>query len=400
MTSRLRLKARWAWVVAAAAWLAACATPPEPATPPTPTVDPGLIQPEAPPRPTEFSQLPAWPQIDPGPAMRAFKRSCAVWENWPEDALVSARATYAGRVSDWRSVCAAAEVAGDAASGRLVVEALFRPVEIDPAGQQPRFTGYFEPEIEARRTPQPPFTEPIRAVPSDLVPRPGSGRPQQRLVDGSLRPYPARADITASSGPAIGYARVSDVFFLQIQGSGRLRFADGGEIRAAYGAHNGRPFRSVANWLIQQGEITRGEASIDGLSAWMETSDPRRVREALNQNPRYVFFQAKPLDDPSLGPAGAQGVPLTPLGSMAVDPAYHPLGAPMFVTTSAPGLGGDWAGLVVAQDTGGAIKGPVRGDLYFGTGADAGARASTVNAPGRLWVLLPRAVAARLAPSS
>jgi membrane-bound lytic murein transglycosylase A len=116
----------------------------------------------------------------------------------------------------------------------------------------------------------------------------------------------------------------------------------------------------------------------------------------MNINPRFVFFQSLPEGDPDLGPNGAHNVPLTPLGSMAVDPEFHALGVPMFVQTTAPGLGGDWSGLLIAQDTGGAIKGPVRGDIYFGTGVDAGNRAGTMNAKGRLWVLLPRAVVERM----
>jgi len=116
----------------------------------------------------------------------------------------------------------------------------------------------------------------------------------------------------------------------------------------------------------------------------------------MNANPRFIFFNIEPEGDPNLGPKGSLGVPLTPLGSMAVDLDYHAGGVPMFVQTTAPGLGGEWSGLVVSQDTGGAIKGPVRGDIFFGTGANAGGAADTVNADGRLWVLLPRAVAERL----
>lgn len=133
-----------------------------------------------------------------------------------------------------------------------------------------------------------------------------------------------------------------------------------------------------------------------GIRAWMDRTTPDRMREAMNANPRFVFFQIQPEGDPSMGPNGSLGVPLTPLGSMAVDLNYHAGGVPMFVQTTAPGLGGEWSGMLVSQDTGGAIKGPVRGDIYFGTGPDAGARADTVNTDGRLWVLLPRVLAERI----
>ena len=133
-----------------------------------------------------------------------------------------------------------------------------------------------------------------------------------------------------------------------------------------------------------------------GIAAWMERAPKRRVREAMNANPRFVFFVEKPEGDPGLGPDGALGVPLTPFGSVAVDPTIHPLGVPIFVQTNAPGLGGDWSGLLNAQDTGNAIRGVVRGDVYFGTGVAAGQAAETLNAPGRMWVLLPRPLARRI----
>ena len=276
------------------------------------------------------------------------------------------------------------------------MQALFTPVEIIAPDGASRFTGYFEPTYQARLSPVPPFTEPIPGLPSDLVS--SGGQVYQRLPGGGQRAYPSRAEITQSGVIPLAYAHPADVFFLQIQGSGRLLLPDGRTLRAVYAAHNGQPFRSTANWLMQRGWISRGEASMQGIRAWMDRNTPQRAREAMNANPRFVFFNLEPEGDPRLGPKGSFGVPLTPLGSMAVDLDYHAGGVPMFVQTTAPGLGGTWSGMLVSQDTGGAIKGPVRGDVYFGTGAQAGAAADTVNAPGRLWVLLPRAVAARLQP--
>lgn len=138
---------------------------------------------------------------------------------------------------------------------------------------------------------------------------------------------------------------------------------------------------------------------MQGIKAWMDRAGPTKAAEAMNANPRYVFFEARPEGDPNLGPTGAMGLPLTPLGSLAVDPATYALGLPLLVSTSAPGLGGDWSGLMSAQDTGGAIKGVVRGDIYFGTGDPAGDAAGTMNAPGQIWVLLPRRLAERLQTS-
>lgn len=334
------------------------------------------------PRPASFEELPNWHERDFSQAAEAFTRSCARIMDRAHDAPISDRIAYAGTVSDWRSACEAMTLAQDAEGARLVFEALFVPMEVMPAKGTPRFTGYFEPEITARRAPVYPYTQPVPGLPDDFE---------------QGRPYLPRAQIAHRTENALGFAHPADVFFLQIQGSGRLVFEDGATLRAAYAGHNGQPFRSTANFLINSGRITRGEASMQGIRAWMDRVSREEAQAAMNANPRFVFFRPLPIGDASLGPEGAQGVPLTPLGSMAVDTSIHPLGVPFFVQTTSPGLGGDWSGLLVAQDTGGAIKGRVRGDIYFGTGEDAGVRAGTQNAPGRMWALLPRAVAERIA---
>ena len=368
-------------------------TPPPSVTPP-PSTAPGLIQPPPSTTPATYQDLPGWQSAPLTQPLEAFRRTCDRFTRRAWDAPLSLSAAWAGTAQDWAPACASLSGPLDDASARRVFESLFVPVEIIDREGRPRFTGYFEPTYAARRAPEPGFTEPVMALPGDFVANGAS--PLQRLPNGTTRPYPPRADITANAGSAIAWAHPADVFFLQIQGSGRLTFPDGTTMRAGYAAHNGQPFRSVANWLIDTGRITRGEGSMQGIRAWMDRSSPAEVRQAMNTNPRFVFFQALPEGDASLGPVGAHNVPLTALGSMAVDPAFHALGVPMFVETTAPGLGGQWSGLLIAQDTGGAIKGPVRGDIYFGTGTDAGNRAGTMNAPGRLWVLLPRTVAARM----
>nr|WP_070960877.1 MltA domain-containing protein [Hyphomonas sp. Mor2] len=360
--------------------------------PPPQPVDPSLW--ETLPRPVAYDSLPGWQTADLAPGLSALVRSCRVFEARTPQSLVSSRAPWAGRHDDWAPACAALDVIEDANSARAVMQALFTPVEIAAPDGQSRFTGYFEPTYEARLYPEPPFTEPVPGRPNDLIT--SSGKVYQTLPDGSRREYPIRAEITASGVRPLAYAHPADVFFLQIQGSGRLILPDGRTLRAVYAANNGQPFRSTANWLLERGWISRGEASMQGIRAWMDRTTPERARQAMNSNPRFVFFDLEPEGDPRLGPKGSFGVPLTPLGSMAVDLNYHAGGVPMFVQTTAPGLGGNWSGLVVSQDTGGAIKGAVRGDLYFGTGSAAGARADTVNAPGRMWVLLPRAVAERI----
>ncbi|MEQ9505572.1 MAG: MltA domain-containing protein [Hyphomonas sp.] len=375
--------------------LAACQTQPAPIEQRVPLpVPPGssALPPSA--SPATYRELPGWSAAPLSAPVQAFIRTCDRFTRRAFDAPLSRSAPWAGTAGDWQPACAALQAAPDERAARTIFETQFVPLEIIDKDGKDKFTGYFEPRYEARRTPQAPFTEPVFTIPSDFVANGDS--PLQRLPDGSTRPYPPRADITERGGAAMAYAHPADVFFLQVQGSGRLTFPDGTTLRAAYAAHNGQPFKSVANWLINTGRITRGEGSMQGIRGWMDRSTAAEVREAMNINPRFVFFQSLPEGDPNLGPNGAHNVALTPLGSMAVDPEFHALGVPMFVQTTAPGLGGDWSGLLIAQDTGGAIKGPVRGDIYFGTGVDAGNRAGTMNAKGRLWVLLPRAVAARM----
>ncbi|MEM6651807.1 MAG: MltA domain-containing protein [Pseudomonadota bacterium] len=378
--------------------LTGCVSTPPPAAPPDRApqtqIEPDPTYWAVPPKPVAFESLPGWQQADLGPGLAALRRSCEVFEARPRRAMLSGKAPWAGRNDDWLPACAALDVIADAQSARAVLQALFTPVQIRAADGGSRFTGYFEPTYPARLSPQPPFTEPVPARPTDLVSE--AGQVFEVRSNGSRRPYPTRAEITARGVRPLAYAHPGDVFFLQIQGSGRLMLPDGRTLRAVYAAHNGRPFRSTANWLLEKGWISRGEANMSGIRAWMDRADPRRVRQAMNANPRFVFFDLAPEGDPSLGPNGSFGVPLTPLGSLAVDLNYHAGGVPMFVQTRAPGLGGNWSGMLVSQDTGGAIKGAVRGDIYFGTGPQAGASADTVNAPGQMWVLLPRAVAARL----
>ena len=347
----------------------------------------------------EFAALPGWSTAQLDAPLAALKKSCIKAGErarmGQSAALLGEGAAYAGRVGDWTGPCQKLLQARSGQEARQILEREFSPIEITVPGGKSRFTGYFEPEYIGSLRQTPIYSEPIPGVPYDFVMQ--GDKPYQRLRNGQLRPYPPRAQISPTTYQPLGYARPADVFFAQIQGSARFRL-DGRSIRAAYAANNGHTFVSTANWLMARGWIKKSEASMQGITAWMNRADPARVREAMNANPRFVFFEAQQIADPREGPNGSANVPLTALGSMAVDKTIHALGTPFFVETTAPSLGGKWSGLLVAQDTGGAIKGPVRGDIYFGTGYEAGQRAGTMNAPGRMWALLPKAVAARLAP--
>ncbi|MEL7130649.1 MAG: MltA domain-containing protein, partial [Pseudomonadota bacterium] len=225
--------------------LASCMTPPVESPPVNPDIFQALPQdplsPTPAPRPVSFDDLPGWDGADLMAPLQAFRRSCRRVMARDDTRAYSDRVGYAGSVGDWRSACAALSVANDSESARRVFEALFTPLEVISGEGTPRFTGYFEPEIEARREPVFPFTHPVPGVPNDLERvngaqlglSPRETFAAQRLPDGTLRRYPARAEIALRQENALGYAHPADVFFLQIQGSGRLNFEDGQSMRAA-----------------------------------------------------------------------------------------------------------------------------------------------------------------------
>jgi membrane-bound lytic murein transglycosylase A len=212
-----------------------------------------------------------------------------------------------------------------------------------------------------------------------------------RVEGRRLVPYYSRAEIEtrATAFPAPILAWTSDpveLFFLQIQGSGQVRLENGERMRIGYADQNGHPFRSLGRHLIDRGDLTLEHASMQGIKAWA-AANPARMQEALNQNPSYVFFRELPITD---GPIGALGVPLTGEYSIAVDRRYVPLGAPVFLATTFPLSDRPLERLMAAQDTGGAIRGVVRADFYWGTGPEAGALAGRMRQQGRMWMLWPR----------
>jgi membrane-bound lytic murein transglycosylase A len=195
-----------------------------------------------------------------------------------------------------------------------------------------------------------------------------------------VKPYPKRESIMPRTDQVIGYAHPADLYNLQVQGSGRIRFEDGTEARAAYAAQNGYKWNSAMQ------AVPEGQRTWAGLRSYIDTSGGARV---LNYDPSYVFFAQETIADQTAGPRGAANVNLTAQGSLAVDPAYHPYGALLFVDGSYDGA--PFRRLLVAQDTGGAIRrGPLRGDVFFGSGPAAGQAAERMNAPAKFWTLLPK----------
>lgn len=387
-------KLSWGSFFAIVLLLAACQLVPvrEPSCPPCPKC-PGveIAAPAAKPlQDAAWSDLPGWRDEEAGAAWPAFLQSCRALARKPA----------------WKSICqAAALVDGkNAAAVRAFFEANFQPhAATQPDGKnEGLITGYYEPLLKGSRTQGKAGKIPVHGVPDDLLtielgdlqPELRSLRLRGRLVGKKVVPYFSRREIEASDGPHLGKPILwvedkVEFFFLQIQGSGRVRLPDGKLVRLAYADQNGHSYQSIGRVLIERGELKPNEASMQGIQEWAR-AHPERLQGLLNANPSYVFFRELP--DSADGPPGALGVPLTAGRSLAVDPRHIPLGAPVYLSTTTPGSAEPLNRLMLAQDTGGAIKGVVRADFFWGFGAKAGESAGRMKQSGRLWVLLPKEV--------
>lgn len=338
-------------------------------------------------RPAEWEDLPGWSDDDLAEAWPAWRMSCKALVGKP----------------GWEAVCqSSARVDGrDSDAVREFFHGYFRPYEVVNQDEtvDGLVTGYYEPIIRGDRVRTDLARFPVYGVPEDLVtvdlaslyPELKHMRLRGRVVGNRLVPYFSRGEIadenSAFSGTPIAWAEDQvELFYLHIQGSGRVELPTGEQIRIGYAEQNGHPFRSVARILIQRGELAAHEASMSGVSRWGR-KNPEKLAALLNENPSFIFFRRLP-DSPS-GPLGALGVPLTERRSIAVDPRFIPLGAPVFLSTACPMSDEPLNRLVMAQDTGGAIRGAVRVDFFWGLGDEAGAFASRTKHPGRKWVLLP-----------
>ena len=287
------------------------------------------------------------------------------------------------------------------AATRSFLEATFVPYAvIAPEGSATGLvTGYYEPVLDGSRGRTDRFRYPIYGVPDDLVdvelaslyPELKGLRLRGRLDGRRLVPYYSRAEIDAHGdgfeAPVIAWvADPVELFFLQIQGSGQIRLGGDDRIRVSYADQNGHPYSSLGRYLVAQGELPLEQASMDGIKQWAQ-AHPEQLRHALEQNPSYVFFRELPA---SGGPIGALGAPLSAGYSIAVDRRFYPLGAPVYLATTLPPSDQPLERLVMAQDTGGAIRGAVRADLFCGSGTEAGSLAGGMRQQGRMWVLWPR----------
>lgn len=377
-------------------------TPPE-QIPTPPVAVPGPAQPAEAPKellkPTTFDMLPGWGKDNFREAWPAFLISCNAVMKKPE----------------WREVCMAAQQV-DASNEKAVrefFEIAFVPYQlINPDGSESGLvTGYYEPLLRGARTRGGPYQTPLHRVPDDLLfidlaalyPELKHMRLRGRVLGNKIIPYPSRAEMAQSAALAgkelMWVDDPIEAFFLQVQGSGRVQLADSKEtVRVAYADQNGHPYKSIGRYLVDKGEITLDQASAQNIKAWF-IANPARQQELLNANPSYVFFKEEKMGDPNKGPKGALGVPLTPQRSIAVDPQFVPLGAPVFLTTTRPGSEAPLQRLMMAQDTGGAIKSAVRADYFWGFGSSAGEKAGKMKQRGMMWVLLPKKSAAAQRPT-
>lgn len=364
--------------------LAGCARPPAPSLP----VPPEFKGPVEPLQVVSWQEVPGWQQEDLQPALEAFIVSCPSLKRQPP----------------WQVACnEALQVdAADEGAVRRFFENGFIPHRVNNQNGTDRgvITGYYVPDLQGSRTPDENYRYPVLAVPDDLLvvdlgalyPDLKGRRLRGRLEGKRVVPYWSRTEIDSGQAPTTGKELfwVKDpveLFFLHIQGSGRISLEDGTRVMVNYADQNGHPYRSIGRLLLESGAMTRDQMSAQNIKAWGQRH-PDKLPQLLGENPSYVFFRSAEQDLAS--PPGALGYPLTPERSLAVDPATIPLGAPVFIATTWPNSTRPLHQLMVAQDTGGAIKGAVRADFFWGLGNEAGAKAGRMKQEGRLWVLLPR----------
>lgn len=354
--------------------------------------------------PVAFGEVPGWDDDDHLAAFKAFLASCP--------RLVAARRASGAKAVESRTppelkaACEAALALPEKITrvdARAFFERHFLPHRVVHDKTEGLLTGYFEPLLEGSRTRQGKFQTAILKRPPDLVTvvpetqgTPPAGLTHARRTAAGLVPFATRAEIEAGAlqGQSLELIYLTDPvekFFLQIQGSGRIRLTDGTTVRVHYDGKNGHPFTSIGRYLIDKGLLAADRMSMGALGRWLK-SDVERARLVMNQNASYVFFRELPSD--AGGPLGAIEVPLVAGRSLAVDPAIHVLGSPVFVsapTLTPAGHARSFGRLMVAHDVGSAIRGPERGDIYFGSGESAGRLAGTTRHPGNFYVLVANA---------
>ncbi len=336
---------------------------------------------------TDWSQLTGWSNDDILPAWDAFLQSCEVLTNQRQ----------------WKEVCTAAATIHqpDNVDLREFFETYLSPHQIlnNDGSDDGLVTGYYEPLLYGSREPSDRFRYPLHTSPDSLLsvdlaevyPEFENISPRGRYDGDKIVPYYTRAEIKQFPDllrhhEFLWVDNEVELFFLQIQGSGRVVLEDGEILRIGYANHNGHPYSSIGKLLVERNELPLEQASMQGIKRWGE-ENPDKLDELLHQNSRYIFFRELPND--ISGPLGAMGVPLTAGRSIAIDPRAVPQGAPVFLETTWPNTDIELQRLMVAQDTGSAIKGNVRVDFFWGFGQEAAEQAGKMKQKGKIWVLLP-----------
>ena len=327
--------------------------------------------------PISFNEIPGWSDDRQGEALVAFKRSCPKLITGPETKIVTDGGEKTLTAAEWKVICNAADGVkdSDTRASRRFFEENFRPLTVQAPGN---FTGYFEPELRGSRAPSRLYTVPVYRRPPDL----GDG------------PYYTRAEIEqgALKGKGLEIAWVQDpvaLFEVQVQGSGRIHLAEGGMLSIGFDGSNNRPYTAIGGVLADMGVMQREDANWPAIRNWLKRN-PQKGRDVMRKNERYIFFK----DTRSTAAAGSQGVPLTAQRSLAVDPRFTPYGTPIWIDTQRPVIGKPgqvevYRRLLIAQDSGAAIKGPARGDVFFGGGANAADWAGRMVGKGQAIVLVP-----------
>lgn len=364
---------------------------------PSPPASPSLPLPASTPAAltaVDWNALPDWEGDNAAEAIPALLLSCSSLRNQPE----------------WQNACSLAAQLRmeDKAAARRYFEMNFVPYAVRNAegGAEGLATGYYEPLLSGSRTQGKKYRYPLYGVPDDLLvvdmgdqyPELKGMRLRGRLQGRKIVPYYTRAEIERGDAAVRGRELLwvddpVELFFLQVQGSGRVKLPDGEIVRIGFAEHNGHPYKSIGRVLIDRGELPADKASMQGIKQWAK-QNPDMLPMLLQQNPAYVFFRELPGQDP--GPIGALGVALTPGRSIAVDPAAIPLGAPVFLSSTWPLSARPLNRLMLAQDTGSAIKGAVRADFFWGFGNEAGALAGRMRQSARMWLLYPKGFSPRI----
>jgi membrane-bound lytic murein transglycosylase A len=374
-------------------------TPEQPQAEPEPVeVEPMLVL-----QKVDYSELPGWQNDKVGQALPALLKSCKRLMKKKDDALV-ARDEHAGQVKDWKAACAAAASVKEGQGHAYFEEHFHAYLAMNHDEPEGRFTGYYEASLRGSRKRKGPYQTPLYKKPKDLVMvnmrefthKPGRRRIAGRVVRGQLKPYETRGEIRKGSLKGKGLELVwiddpIDGFFTQIQGSGLVELDNGKQMRIGYAGQNGHVYTAIGRELIVDGHITREEMSMQAIRSWLE-ENPEAADEMMDRNQAYVFFTELNGE----GPVGSQNVELTPERSAAIDRRYIAQSAPLFIDTEIANEDGTdtmtFQKLVIAQDSGGAIRGPVRADIFWGAGKRAANIAGRLKSRGRYFVLLPKTV--------